>query len=776
MAPERSVVPAGGWTCRPTPAGEVTTPDALDDLDWVPAAVPGTAAGAWREAGRWAVPDDHDFDAEDWWFRTRVTGAAGPQVLRLDGLATLAEVWWRGQLVLRSESMFQPHRVDVEATGDDELAIRFLAFGPVVSARHPRGRWRTRLVEHQHLRWHRTTFLGRMPGWASIAAPVGPWRPVTVEPVVEAPRLGRVWCDGADGVVEVAGATTVEVDGVAVPVVDGVARVADVDRWWPHTHGPPVRHPVVADGHDLGLVGFRTVEADRTGDGFRLVVNGTPIFARGACWVPPDVVTLAADPRPALERARDAGMNLVRITGTTVWEDDRFWDACDELGLLVWQDCMFANVDPPDDEAFLATAEDELTAQLGALRHRAALAVVCGGSEVEQQAAMLGLPADRRAMPLFDTHLPKLLDRLGLDVPYVPSSPTGGDLPFQPGAGIAHYYGVGAYLRPLDDARRAGVRFAAESLAFATPPEREAVDSWFGTAAVAGHHPAWKWAVPRDNGSPWDFEDVRDHYVGALFGVDVAGLRATDAERYLDLGRAAVAHLVEATFTEWRRPGSSCDGGLVLALRDLWPGAGWGVLDAAGRPKAPWWAMRRVLRPLALLATDEGLNGLHLHVVNDTPEPVTGAIEVELFDATGRRLEAGTLPVSVAGRDGTTLSADSAFEGFRDLTYAYRFGPQAYDVVVATLRDDAGAELAHVVHPVGGPARSIVPSIGLGAVLDGDVLVVTTDRFAQHVVVEGGDPDDSWFHLPPGGTRRIALRDPARVEVRALNTTEVVRP
>ncbi|MCU1373510.1 MAG: glycosyl hydrolase [Actinomycetia bacterium] len=745
------------WACRPTPAGEVTTPDALDDDGWVPAAVPGTAAGAWREAGRWAVPDDHDFDAEDWWFRCRVDGEAGPRVLGLDGLATIAEVWLNGELVLRSESMFQPHRVPVTLTGDDELAIRFLALGPVVAARHPRGRWRTRLVTGQHLRWHRTTFLGRMPGWAGIAAPVGPWRPVTLSPVGDEPHIVRAWCEGDDGVVEVSHG--------------GHVRFPDVERWWPHTHGRPALHDVVVDGHHLGRVGFRTVEVDRSDGGFRLAVNGVPVFCRGACWVPPDVVTLTADPRPTLVAARDAGMNMVRLTGPMVYEDARFWDACDELGLLVWHDAMFANVDPPDDQAFLATVEAELTAQLGALRARPSLAVVCGGSEVEQQAAMLGLPEDRRALPLFETHLPKLLDDLGLGVPYVPSTPTGGTLPFHVDEGVAHYYGVGAYLRPLDDARRSGVRFAAESLAFATPPERPAVEDPFG------RH--WRWAVPRDSGASWDFEDVRDHYVGELFGVDAARLRATDPERALDLGRAAVAHVFEAVFTEWRRPGSPCDGGLVLTLRDLWPGPGWGVLDAGGGPKAPWWAMRRVLQPVALLATDEGLNGLHLHVVNDGAERVVGSIEVGLFDAAGRRSEQATIPVEVPGRDGVELSADAAFEGFRDLTYAYRFGPPAYDVIHAVLRDDAGAPLGEVVHLVGGPARPVVPTIGLRARVVASGVEVTTDLLAQHVVIEapGFVAADSWFHLPPGATRVVELTGEGAIsgEVRALNTLETVR-
>jgi beta-mannosidase len=434
---------------------------------------------------------------------------------------------------------------------------------------------------------------------------------------------------------------------------------------------------------------------------------------------------------------------------------------------------MFANVDPPDDEAFLATVEAELTSVLTDAAAHPALAVVCGGSEVAQQAAMLGLDSDRRATPLFDEHLPTLLERLGVDVPYVPSSPTGGDLPFRPNEGVAHYYGVGAYLRPLEDARRATVRFAAESLAFATPPERAPVEEWFGGAAGAGHHPRWKRFVPRDNGAPWDFEDVRDHYVRALFDVDPSALRYADPERYLDLGRAAVAEVMAATMTEWRRPGSSCDGALVLLLRDLYRGAGWGLLDADGDPKAPLWALGRVLAPVAVLATDEGLNGLHLHVVNDTAEAVRGPLELRLYDTAGQLLEEGAVEVDVEARSGVTVSAEAAFDGFRDLTWAYRFGPRAYDAVVARFGP------SEVLFLPGGPARPVEADLGLVAVLEGDAVTVSTRRLAQYVSfdVPGFVAEDSWFHLAPGASRTVRLRGEGRPsgEVRALNSLTTAR-
>ena len=124
----------------------------------------------------------------------------------------------------------------------------------------------------------------------------------------------------------------------------------------------------------LGRVGYRTIAVDESGDGFALSVNGVPVFCRGACWVPPDVITLNAsrdEVRSTLERVRAAGMNMVRITGTMVYEHDDFYDLCDELGILVWQDFMFANMDYPiDDPEFLAGVEKEA----------AQLVAVCAGT------------------------------------------------------------------------------------------------------------------------------------------------------------------------------------------------------------------------------------------------------------------------------------------------------------------------------------------------------------------------------------------------------------
>ena len=133
---------------------------------------------------------------------------------------------------------------------------------------------------------------------------------------------------------------------------------------------------------------------------------------------------------------------------------------------------MFANLDYPiSDEDFRATVEREAREQLGRLAGRPSLAVMCGNSEVEQQVAMLGLDPELGRGELFGELLPRLVEEAGIDAVYLPSAPCGGERPFRPDRGVANYYGVGGYRRPLEDARRAEVRFAAECLAFANVPD-----------------------------------------------------------------------------------------------------------------------------------------------------------------------------------------------------------------------------------------------------------------------------------------------------------------
>ncbi|MGH9142058.1 MAG: glycoside hydrolase family 2 protein, partial [Vicinamibacterales bacterium] len=727
----RSAQPLGGsWQLAALAPAPAATPIDLDDLNpsWIDCDGPLLVAAALRAAGQWDVDRPRDFDSEDWWYRCRFssTNTGEPVWLRFEGLATVVDVWLNGRCILHSDNMFTGHRVEVERgfAQDNELLLHFHALAPLLTSRTSRPRWRTRMVSRQALRWYRTSLLGRCPGWCPPVAPVGPWGPIEIEPetplAVERADL-RAELDGVDGIVRLrleaacpAGASVVARLTVAEwestltcqtradgrTTIDGAVTVTRPERWWPHTHGSPVLYGVrasiivngIGETVDLGRVGFRNIDLDRgaDGEGFGLVVNGAPIFCRGVCWTPIDLATLSATPaeyRDALERLRDAGMNMIRISGTMVYETDAFYDLCDELGILLFQDFMFANMDYPwEDEAFARSALTEAEQVLARLQSRPALTVVCASSEVEQQAAMLGLAAARRPNRLLDEQLPDLVRTMAPAAVWLPGTPCGGAFPFQVSSGVSHYYGVGAYRRPFDDARRSGVRFSAECLAFSNVPEAATIDLLMPDGDAPGSSPRWKARVPRDAGVGWDFEDVRDHYVQQLFGVDPDQVRAGDPERYLALGRVATGEAMLRTFAEWRRPGSTCRGALVWFARDLWPGAGWGIVDSGGRPKAAYWYLKRALAPVALLTADEGLNGLWFHLINDTPEPIEAELRIAVYRDGIRSGAPVCTPVVIPGRGHRSIHADALLGGFRDLTCAYRVGPPGHDVVAATLR------------------------------------------------------------------------------------------
>lgn len=616
------------------------------------------------DAGPTAHGDDVEFATA-----TDLTAPCDGELV-FDGIATLATVLVDGEAVAESESMWVPVRVPVTA-GEHRVEVRCHALTPrLAERRRPRARWRQKVAYDGNLRWFRTTLVGRAPGFAPGPPVVGLWRPAWF--VADEPDTGRRGPASRSG-----------------------------ELWWPHTHGEP------RPG------GWRTIEAvgDVLRDGLRLAVNGVEVFVRGAVWTPvPD-----GELRPTLEAARDAGLNAIRLPGWGVYESPAFFDLCDELGLLVWQDLMFANLDYPYGQLDL---DAEVEALVDVAAGHPCLAVLCGGSEIEQQLAMLGLDPALGRPPK-----PEGLD--ALDAIWVPNAPCGVDRPLRPDDGVANWFGVGGYRRPLADARAAGVRFASECLAFANVGD---------DGALTG--------VPRDVDSPWDFMDVTRHYLGECFGPEAGD----------ELLPWASGEAMAETFGEWRRAGSPCGGAFVLWLRDLAPGAGWGLLDATGRPKAALDALRPVLSPVAVWTTDEGLGGVAVHVANDRPERLATDLRVTLYRDHEHVVEEVVTAIDVPGRGGWTGDVETLLGRWVDAAFAYRFGAPQHDLVVAAL--DAHG-LAHAREPAGRtPRRESAAALGLEVSRDRDAVVLRARRAVLGTRVSGSGAGQ--FILEPGRVRRLA--------------------
>jgi len=819
--PEALSVLSEGWRAASTPPGQRDRPGALEELDSVAALAPGTVAGALAQAGR-PSEDPAELDGQDWWFWTSFSTPPtrdGERLhLWLDGLATVADVYLDGELVLHSESMFQRHclELDSAASGERRLAICCRALKPLLAARRgPRARWRTRLVSDANLRFFRTMLLGRAPGFAPGPAVVGPWRPVVLE------RRGwltvselslRAGVRNGTGVLSArAGLRAlpeVEIDAVRLRLsgpggettaaldcephdggvrAHGELEVSDVSLWWPHTHGEPALYAAelqVRGGDavcvlEAGRVGFRHLEArgELERDGLALAVNEVPVFARGAVWTPLGLLAPHASEdrlRGALGLVVEAGMNMVRVPGIAGYESPTFYDLCDELGILVWQDFMLANLDYPEtDEQFMATIESEARELLEELGGRPSLAVVCGSSEVAQQVAMLGLDPKLADGPLYGELLPRLVQEAAVSAPYIPSTPWGGELPFRPDRGVANYYGVGAYRRPLADARMAQVKFAAECLALANVPDDAALQSLAARGGLVVHHPRWKQGVPRDAGSGWDFEDVRDHYLRLLFELDPVALRSVDHERYLELSRQVSGEVMAEVYGEWRRPGSPCAGGLVLWLSDLYPGAGWGVLDHRGEPKVAWHHLRRALAPVAVWSTDEGLSGVHVHVANDRPHELAAGLRVALYRDLETRVEEACRELLLAPHESLTFDVERLLGRFVDASWAYRFGPPGHDLIVFSLERLSASGPPEVLSqacrfPLARPSgRESAARLGLSATVrlggadEGAAEVrIESDRFlyGARLTIPGFVADDDTFFVEPGHAKDVGLR------------------
>jgi len=827
-----------GWELAAAPPGSVGSPSEpqFAALQWLPVETAGPVAAVLRARRTWSLEGpERRFDAEDWWYRVRfprIAGLAaeGSVVLGFEGLATVSQAWLNGTPILASDNMFVSHEISIDSLlGDhNELVLRFQSLDALLDVRRPRPRWRTPMVANQRLNWFRTTLLGRTPGWSPPVSTVGPWRPVWLE-AREHVHVGtpsvQVRVDDQIGWVDVAceirgsGESSVArvllvVCGAAeehstaltrqpgTDVFAGRLRVSPVALWWPHTHGEPSLYEARLDVHlsgtapiegiaiELGKIGFRTLEVDVSDGNFQVRVNGQQVFCRGACWTPLDCAaphsgnTAAID--AAIAQMAAAGLNMIRVGGTMVYESDAFLDACDAQGMLLWQDFMFANMDyPEDDPAFNRSITLECGQLLPRLAGRPALAVLCGNSEGEQQAAMWGAPRDRWAHPLFHRLLPELCNTLAPGAQYWPSSAHGGDFPHQTNVGTVSYYGVGAYMRPLTDARRAEIRFATECLAFANVSEEITALSSTEMANPKVHTPLWKSRVPRDLGAGWDFDDVRDYYLHQVFNVDPLQLRYAQHERYLYLSRIVSGEVMAAAFREWRRHRSTCHGALIWFLRDLWPGAGWGIVDATGLPKAPYFFLKRLLQPRSVFLTDEGCSGVFAHLANETAAELPALLEVVLYRDERVRIGTYSRSVVIPARTVMELPLGALFEGFIDTTYAYRFGLPPCELISATLMDGERHVLARDDYfPLG---HGVCPQIDVGLstsarMLDNGDAEVTlrAERCARFVNLHtpGFSADDQYFHLLPDTEHTVQLHKVGthavlKGEVRALNDRSV---
>ena len=666
-----------GWQFRACDPRLSNVENIGSEHDWTPATVPGTVHQDLIAGQR--IPDPFVAINEaqvqwvgerDWCYRLDFDVAPDELQARVDlvfeGLDTFAQVWLNGVQILVSDNMFVPARVDVRGAlkaGTNRLAIVF-------DSALRRGHEREAIYGRRHL-WNGDSsrlYVRKAQyhygwDWGPVLMTAGPWRPVRLQTydarIDEVDSVVRLSPDFGSARIDVAatlsggGDATLELvhclrdpDGKCVAEsrlpagsqTSASLHVAQPELWWPAGHGAQPLYTLetelragdaVVQRH-MRRIGLRTVQllqqpvAGERGRSFHFAVNGRELFIGGANWIPDDNLLNRITPeryRERVQQAVDANMTMLRVWGGGIYEDDAFYDACDELGVLVWQDFLFACGIYPAHEDFLASVEAEAMAAVKRLRHRASLAIWCGNNEDYAIAESIGLHGrckDRdkdkhgagfKARVIYERLLPGVCARLDPQRPYWPGSP------YSPSTtetlnsddqcvGDRHSWEIwhGAML-PYQQYHTLEGRFVSEfgmqshaSLALleSVIPEDE---RFAGSRTMTAHNKA-------GSGAP-DGHRRLAVYVADTLNCGPSFEDAIYATQFVQA--EAMRYAYQDFRHRWQKPGARAVGGaLVWQLNDCWPVTSWAIVDSAGTVKPAWHAIRRALQPLAISVRKTG--------------------------------------------------------------------------------------------------------------------------------------------------------------------------
>jgi len=391
--------------------------------------------------------------------------------------------------------------------------------------------------------------------------------------------------------------------------------------------------------------GIRTVrllrEKDEFGESFVFSVNNTPVFCKGYNWIPADIFpgTMTTERYHALlEKVVESNANCLRIWGGGIYEDDVFYETCDRLGIMVWQDFMFACSEYPEDEEFLTQVRNEAETIVKRLRSHPAIILWCGNNENEwMHSGREGGWKTLRGLSIYTGILPEVCKRLDPDRPYWQSSPFGGDDPNSEEQGDRHNWNVWSAWNDMEKYLEDRGRFISE-FGFQSLPHRDTVASFAG--------------------EEYDSLTLADDAFTAHQKQDYLGnvrlLRyllyyltiPRDMNDFIYATQVMQAEALKTAVEHWRSRKFLTAGSLVWQFNDCWPVISWSVLDYFQRPKAAWYFARRFFAPLLISLERDG-DDICCAVVNDSMEEVRGEIVLEVRDSIGDSVEKHRHPITL---------------------------------------------------------------------------------------------------------------------------------
>ncbi|MFI2644009.1 glycoside hydrolase family 2 protein [Streptomyces sp. NPDC018610] len=775
----------------------------------LPARIPGCVHTDLLAAG--AIPDPYlglNEQEVAWvgrqaWTYTRelepddiASGAHERTDLVFEGLDTAAVITVNGRELGRTRNMHRRYRFDVTGAAG-RLGVEFAsAYDEADSVRVLTGERPN--VYPEPFQFIRKMACGFGWDWGPTLVTAGIWRPVRLEKWSTA-RLDRVrpLVTVADGLGRVELLVDVERTGQgaghrlevragvggaqARATVDGtravlVLEVPDPDLWWPRGYGEQPLYDLEVTLVDRGSsndaersldswsrrIGFRTVEIDRSpdghGTGFTFVVNGVPIFARGVNWIPDDVFPSRVTReryRTRLRQAAEAGVDLVRIWGGGIYEDDAFYDACDELGLMVWQDFLFACAAYPEEQPLRGEVEAEARDNVVRLMPHPSLVLWNGNNENlwgfrdwEWEPELAG---NSWGGGYYLDLLPRVVAELDPTRPYTAGSPWSGSWehhPNDPAHGTHHSWEVWNR-EDYADYRTSVPRFVAE-FGWQAPPALATLRRALPGERLAPDSPGMLHHQKAEDGNGKLNRGIARHFA----------LPEGDFDRWHYLAQVVQARAVAAGIEHWRANWPVCAGTVVWQLNDCWPVSSWAAIDGDGRLKPLYHELRRVYADRLLTVgteADSPAGEPVIAVVNQSAQPWHTRVDVRRLTADGAIVARAALDVEAAPRSVTRLAVPPALvpdeasakeflvadaDGLRALHFPvpdkdFSYVAPRYDVLVESRADGEAGSVDVVV-----TAQTLVRD-----------LLLQADRLGPAATCEAG-----LLTLLPGESVRLRVR------------------
>jgi beta-mannosidase len=677
---------------------EVASPEYIDYF-WMAASVPGDVHSTLIQR---KLIDDPFYGHNDlkcqwveekvWWYRStfefiETVEKEDRYELTFDGLDTFATVYLNGIELGSTENMFISHTFDVTRElkhGKNVLAVKF---DPVHIHVKDKVQYYWSGFSKKRI-WTRKAQSHYGWDWGPRLVAVGIWKDVHLEKRTCAKidhifaRTTSITADTACVEIDVnitsflkgkeyeiaANLTygdenfsgSVKVEGSKAKVI---LKVINPKLWWTHDIGMPNLYRLTvelfADGKGIDQktqdFGLRTIEVQqRDAEGnysFTFVLNGEKVFAKGANWIPIDsFIGAVPDSRykHLIRMTKEANMNMLRVWGGGIYEKDVFYEECDRLGILVWQDFMFACALYPDyNKNFMNNVREEISHVVKRLRNHPCLAIWCGNNENDWLYEALSvsgeIPHPFYGEKIYHELMPELLAELDPTRLFWPSSPFGGNDHNSREQGDSHNWQVWhGNIEPRTFGEPQQVNYSVEGLSFKNfKKDTTLFASEFGMHASSNRYTLER-NFPKDQFF-WGSEEMAyrnkdiHHSKGILLMEGYTGV-PSNLEEYISFSMLTQAEGLKYGIEHYRRNKPHTSGALFWQLNDCWPGTSWSVIDYYLLPKAAYHYARKFYSPLLLSIDHEPGKPLNVWVVNDRLEPYQDDLELAVCDFFGRKV------------------------------------------------------------------------------------------------------------------------------------------